>query len=502
MSSSSESHLPAENEPGPEDVFDQLAESGAGRERQVWVMYPEAPSPPERARETPFEEFLQLVPEAAWHGRRFLFKGALIGLCFGLGYLYLADAVFMVKSLVHVERRQSVTQAYDPVRAGSTFIATQAEVVSSPRIVRSTLEAIGLPEPSNGWISQLKSQLKAWFKSDPGLDRLEVATRATVPLLQATPVLGTEVMAITYRTEDPQRGVLFLTSLIDSYRGFLSQGETSAHQEGLELLRQRELEIAALLAERRNEFERMLTTERSADDAGGLDVQRHRLEEHARGLVAVENEVIRLENQIASLRRQDVTEVANDETLLEELRLAETNLAELTSRLSERHPDVRQARQRAQTLRAQVESDARAAVSTMERDLNAARQSQAQLAESYDRQWEVARRMERSGVEEERMRAEIARLEGQRLNIADLLAGKELRVLELGSERTGTLVNVLEAPMLPVEPVWPLPGPVLVGCAFIGALGGISWAIVRYVQARGVLRVRPAAGTRAQASEF
>jgi uncharacterized protein involved in exopolysaccharide biosynthesis len=194
--------------------------------------------------------------------------------------------------------------------------------------------------------------------------------------------------------------------------------------------------------------------------------------------------------------------VANDEELLEELRFAETNLSELASQLSQRHPDVRQARQRVETLRGEGASDARATLATMERDLSAARQTQAQLAESYDRQWEAARRMERSGVEEARMRAEIARLEGQRLNIADLLAGKELRVLELGSERTGTLVNVLEAPMLPVEPVWPLPGPVLVGCAVIGALGGISWAIARYVQARGVLRMRPAAGTRAQASEF
>jgi uncharacterized protein involved in exopolysaccharide biosynthesis len=497
---SSQSRLPDENEPGPEGVFDQLAESETSRERQVWVMYPESPSSPERARVTPFEEFLQLVPEAAWQGRRFLWSGALIGLCFGLGYLYLADAVFMVKSLVHVERRQSVTQAYDPVRAGSTFIATQAEVVSSPRIVRSTLESIGLPEPSNGWSSRLKS----WFKSDPGLERLEVATRATVPLLQATPVLGTEVMAITFRTEDPQRGVEFLTSLIENYRGFLSEGETSAHQEGLELLRQREMEISARLAEQRSELERLLMTERSAQDSdsGGLGVQRYRLEEHAKGLVEAENEAIRLQNQIASLRRQGIREVANDEELLEELRFAETNLSELASQLSERHPDVRQARQRVETLRGQVASDARATLATMERDLSAARQTQAQLAESYDLQWEAARRMERSGVEEARMRAEIARLEGQRLNIADLLAGKELRVLELGSERTGTLVNVLEAPMLPVEPVWPLPGPVLVGCAVIGALGGISWAIARYVQARGVLRMRPAAGTRAQASEF
>ena len=129
----------------------------------------------------------------------------------------------------------------------------------------------------------------------------------------------------------------------------------------------------------------------------------------------------------------------------------------------------------------------------MERDLVAARRTQAQLLDSYDGQWEDARRMEMSGVEEGRLRADIARLEQQRVGVADLLSGKELRVLELDSERTGTLVNVLEPPMLPIDPVWPLPGPVLVGCVFVGALGGISWAIVRYAQDRDLLRMRPSA---------
>ena len=56
---------------------------------------------------------------------------------------------------------------------------------------------------------------------------------------------------------------------------------------------------------------------------------------------------------------------------------------------------------------------------------------------------------------------------------------------------TGTQVGVLEAPAIPIEPVWPRPAPVLLGCSFVGALGGICWAIIAYMRERDIRPLRP-----------
>lgn len=492
---SSEPQYPHDSD--PDEALDSLVAPTDERGRMVWVMYPDSPREVE-PRSASFDGFLQLLPDAAWQGRRFVGLGALFGLIFAIGYLLFADAVYVVKTLIHVELRQSVTTGFDPLRAGSTFIATQSEVISSPRVVRSTLEDIGLPEPSNGWMARLKAMLRP--PADPA-ERLSLATLATVAAVEATPVLGTEVMAVTYRTEDAERGVVFLGTLIDNYKHFLRQGETKAHHEGLWLLRQREAEIDDELAARRLDLERLLIQSRSLDEVGDLDVHRNRLQEQAKSLVEAEAEAIRLANQLTSDRSQAASEVSEDEQLLDDLHIAETTLAELRSRLSDRHPDVRQARQRVRALRGQLQSDANATLDALERDLVAAERTHQQLVDSYDHQWERLRKLEMADVQEERIRSDIARLDMQRSEVASLLAGKELRVLELETDRTGTQVSVLEAPTIPVEPVWPRPGPVLIGCLIIGGIGGFAWAIFEYVVRHGALRTVLRTGTRVESAE-
>jgi hypothetical protein len=58
-----------------------------------------------------------------------------------------------------------------------------------------------------------------------------------------------------------------------------------------------------------------------------------------------------------------------------------------------------------------------------------------------------------------------------------LMGEKELSLLAAqGGENSGTLVRVLQAPIVPPTAVWPLPIPVLVACSVVGLLGGTAFA--------------------------
>jgi uncharacterized protein involved in exopolysaccharide biosynthesis len=69
------------------------------------------------------------------------------------------------------------------------------------------------------------------------------------------------------------------------------------------------------------------------------------------------------------------------------------------------------------------------------------------------------------------------RLAARRDAVLALLGDKELAVLALASDRSGTQVRILEAPAAPLSPVWPRPVPVLFGGACVGLLGGLGLAL-------------------------
>ena len=423
---------------------------------------------------------MRRLPEVAREGRRFLMLGALLGVGFGVAYLLFADAVYVVKALLHVEVRESVLREYAEVRSGSSFVATQAEVIQSPEMVAEAIRAVGLPTPEAvGFLGGLKQRVQAIFLQSPAdADPLATAVLATLPVLQASPVLGTDVMAVTLRTDDPERGARLLDALVGSYRHYVRENETAAHREGLQLLHEREAGLSAQIEELSERYEAQRSKiQLLGDQDDALSVQRMGLEEQAKSRVEAQRHRIELENELGELRAQSDLRIAPDSKTVEELAHSEAILSELRVTVSPRHPDVRQMEQQVAGLREQLHQGGVTRIADLEREARAARKSEARLAELYDHEWQTVQALEGERAVVKKLGDEIARLEEQRKAVLLLLGEKELNLLAQGSEHSGTLIRVLESPAVAPTAVWPLPLPVLVSCGFVGLLGGLGFTL-------------------------
>jgi len=416
-------------------------------------------------------------------GRRFLALGALAGIGFGVVYLTLADAIYVVKAVLHVELRRSVIRESDS-RPGSGYVATQAEVIQSPTSVSEAIREIGLPEPAEpGPIDRIKHSLASLVGLDEeerAGDPLASALLATLPMLQASPVVGTDIVSVALRTFDPERGVRLLDALIERYQGYVRVNETAAHQEGLKVLRQREAEIAAAIADvsaRYEAWEAEIRSLGSGDDA--LAIGRANLEEQARARADAQRKRVELENELLALRERSDARVALSREIQDELVRTEATLAELRARVSERHPDVLALEQRAAGLREQVRQGTRTHIAELDRQVRAARRTEAVLADLYEREWKRVKALDSERRALDTLTAERTRLEEQRAAVVALMGEKERSLLASeGGENSGTLVRVLEAPSIPPDAVWPLPIPVLVACGLVGALGGLALSLL------------------------
>ena len=472
--------FPTENELRPVEIRRGPVDPASAPSTQVWALYPLA-SPGQGAEPPPTVDLVGMLWEAARRGRHYLLIGALLGFGFGAAYLFVADPIYIVKTLLHVELRKSVITDSDS-RPGGTYVGTQAEVLQSPTIVADAIREIGFPQAEEpGFVGRAIDWVRSLnpFADDSLFDPVQAAVLATLPALQASPVVGTDVLAVTLRTDNPERGVRFLDALVASYQRYVRGNESDAQREGLELLRQRAESLSEQIAALGLQVEDKETEIRSLGDSeNAITVSRLSLEEHARSRVEAQRRRIDLENELAALREQANAEIAPSREILDELVRAEATLAEMRSRLSDRHPDVVMTSQRVAGLRAQVQAGTRARIDQLSREVRAARRTEAALASLYAKEWDKIKALEVERVAMKKLSDERARLEEERRGVLAMMGQKELSVLAAqGGENSGTLVRVLQAPIVPPSSVWPLPIPVLVACSFVGAIGGIGFAL-------------------------
>src|SRR5262249_2289093 len=146
-------------------------------------------------------------------------------------YLMLATTYYGVTALLLIEHRDTGINEYGVVRDDSSFLATQAEVLHSPPVVRGAFvgSGIGFPGPELGIFARGLSCV-------PDVDAEKVDVAAALLNLDATPVIGTQVITLTYRTDDSAAGLRFVQSLIDSYSDYVHELDQSGQGEALALL--------------------------------------------------------------------------------------------------------------------------------------------------------------------------------------------------------------------------------------------------------------------------
>jgi uncharacterized protein involved in exopolysaccharide biosynthesis len=471
---------------GGSDPDEHRLELTSAEGRQFLALYSErlqtVAAPESRA-----DRIFQLLPAIAWRWRRSIAMGALAGAVLGFAYLAIADPVYVVRALVQIEKRDSVLQQYETVRSGSTFIATQSEVIRS--LVGDAIDTRGVLErPTPGLLTKARhwahSRVPIVPDAEPS-DPRNVAVLSALAALGATPMVGTDVMAITFRTADPQEGVAFLDALIARYREYMRNLETEAHGEGLELLRRQDDELRIELEELQARY-----TEQHADvmalgrDENVFSIQKVRLEEHAKAHVGAQGRRIELENRLAQYAKNGADLQSPQDQLVEELRLAEAAMAEVRATADDAHPDVRQMKYQLELLREQLARNSVAQLAVLKSDVRAARRTEQMLSGLYVEEWATAKELEIRRENEEQIRKTIERVELKRNAVGALLGDKELQVLSMQSGRSGTVIRTLNPPQVPMHKVWPSPGIVLTAFGSVGILAAFGVAFFSELRTR------------------
>ena len=465
----SDSRLPA---PRNDDAEVRLELTNA-EGRQVWALYSR---PPQEAgpAETPLSVFLHELPALAWKWRRMVGLAVLATVALGAIYLMLATTIYGVSALILVEHRDTGIQEYGVTRDTSSFLATQAEVLHSPPVVREALvgSGIGFPEPEPGLFDTLFGWLP--FGGEEEFDAEKVAVAGALDALEATPVLGTQVIALNYRTDDSSVGLRFVQSVIESYRGYIHDLDQSGQEETLKLLETEEKTRRESLRALELQYETLRASGGTlGEDDTVLTVATARLEEHARHLVDAQSERIRLENELRSSRTSSRPSEGS-----EALRVAEQRLAELRQSYSDRHPEVRAVLAQVEALRGPLPQSNASQSQDLERRVRAARDTEANLSALYESEFRRSKEVDLQRLREQSLADDVANAREAHQVALRLLHEKRLTVQALSQDGAGVVVRTLEAPTLLEDALWPRPVPVLFSCIMIGVLAGLGLAVV------------------------
>ncbi len=391
--------------------------------------------------------------------RRMLGYGALAGALIGLLIALASTPLYPVTAQVVIERQES-TAAEGSTRAsgGSSFIATQAEVMQSDSVISEAVAAIPRAE-----------------HLDEDADPVADAAAA----VQASPVSGTQVVALGYLGPDGAHGVALLEAIVDAYRNVLRRDEASRQSEKL---RAKQAEIA-VLDEEAIELEDKLAALRlengtfgSAEDTA--DAQTVLLRDLASQLTDVRNERIALENRLATGSDQLAILDPSVRSLQEQLWEAEAELSRVRLSLTPRHPSVEAAQREVTVLKRQLEESSKATPDALERDIEAARGLEAQLSDVYEAERKRMASVERDRREESLLLEELERVRA----LSDERRGELLdqrlvtRLAETGE--LGVHARMIESPSLPEAAVWPRPGFLFVVGTLLGAFIGLVAAVV------------------------
>lgn len=455
----SDIHLPSA--PDPDDDGQQpevrLELTRAGVE-QVLSLYSTG-----RGRETDEGGFtirLDDLLEAVRRRRKMLAAGWAAGVGLALLVVLFSSPLYPVAAQVVLERHEVSSASIDNSTgsAGSTFVATQAEIMKSPSVLGAALAS--LPRA-------------------PHLDEDDDALADAAEAVEASPVSGTQVVALGYLGPDADYGVRLLDAIVEAYRRVLQDGEQATQERSLQA-KQAELEV---LASEARDVEARIEALRdrhqvlgSAEDAASAQAQV--LREHAAQLSEARRQRITLENRLATGGEQLAILDPAVRPLQEQLWQAEAELARVKLTLKSKHPAVEAARQRVNALRGQLQASSLATPEALKRDIEAARGLEEQLEATYLRERDRMAQIERFRREEELLTTELARIRSMSDERRRALLDQRLVTRLAESGEVGVTARVIQAPRPPEGPAWPRPKLLLALGSVLGLAGGLAAALV------------------------
>ncbi|MEX0867323.1 MAG: Wzz/FepE/Etk N-terminal domain-containing protein [Pirellulales bacterium] len=424
----------------------------------------------------------------------------------GVGYLFVSPTVYEVSCRVAV--REDTPAIEQPLGlANREFLATQAEVIRSPLIIREALAdaPITLPE--------------TYEKS---------ASAFVLETLAVTPIIQTEVLKISYRSENEDEAKALVAALVTKFEEHVRQDDRSRHAEELELLTRREAELRdqlAVLQQQRAVFRR--DSPLVGQSRESLTLEANQLAESAQRLSEARARRMALENKLKSyvvaksnlnngeddgavvpaslateanspriLPTRSLTTPANDPStnLLRDVSNAEgvdfTDIHQqlwqariafqnLSNKYTPEHPEMVGAEDRVRYWEELLAQRVHAAEMGLSLELAAAETTEANLRNFLAEEQARVKQLDNYLVEEEAFVAKIARLEESHANSLTRLNEYQLTEKALETGRSSVTVQLLDGPELQEEVVWPQPKLLLGLSGILGLVAGVVLVSLR-----------------------
>jgi uncharacterized protein involved in exopolysaccharide biosynthesis len=438
------------------------------------------------------------LPALAWQGKGILALTVIVTLLLGGLYLSTASPVYLVGARLLIEQRALPLQESGRGPAEGKGLPTHAEILRSPAIIRAALDA--LPEPAPEVVAAASAGVHAATdavtvtssetprapageaapgEGDATLESPEDRVESVLRAFTATPILGTNILALSYRCGEPQRGIELLDAVIVSFRQYLRDLEQDGQVDTVTLLRTREAEFRKELSDlKQRHLEMRADNALMGESKDALSVQKAMLMQQASLLAEAKGRRIELENQVRAGGGGPSGSGGDVSTIQAELWKAEARAAAL-AQYGDKHPEMRAVKQQIAALRGYLEESRRSVPVSLEQELAAARGTEQKLAESYRAEFERAKSMDNELQEEQLLMAEIERVSELHQETLTTLREKELTARALEEGQAGIVIRILEGPSLVGDKVWPRPTLVLAQCAVVGGIGGMGILVIR-----------------------
>jgi polysaccharide biosynthesis transport protein len=361
-------------------------------------------------------------------------------------------------------------------------VTTPADAVAPATATSPAPVETGLVSSVVGWVSHVIGAPKT-IPPPPADETTAQSEQISAFLggLQVTPVRGTHLVTVSYRSPDPVMAERAANEVAKAYIAQTQDLRTQASVATTDWLKT-QLDDARKKLEQSDEA---LTEYKQTHDAVALDDRQNtvvaKLNDLSAAATRAQQERIAKEQQYRTLQslEADPTKLEsfplilgneNIQALKAELRDAQTKLDQLSANYGPKYPLIKDQQLQVQTLQGKLNTEIQNVVESVHTEFLTAQQTEQQLEAAYNQQKQQALNLDRKGVEYAALQREAA---SNKALYDNLLA----RVNEGGvtSEYKGSNIQVIDAAEVPRAPVLPnhkrdLLVALLGGCLLAGGL--------------------------------
>ena len=412
-----------------------------------------------------------------WRYRLVLLGSVAVTMGLALAFLSLADKVYDLEVRIAFEQRDLASDNIQRADPGKDFLATEAEVLHSPILIRESLKRLPHPDPD---------------QDDPVAEIMES--------LRVNPTAMGNVITMGYQHSSPDETAQRLQAIFETYRETVRERDKQAIKKNEKALVRQEQALQAELKKLRDEHARLRAESPWLGDDKDDRRESLTLDRLTEQLAEVRSHKLRQEQLLKWLKSGPVATADGDvpvagfdeatrrtiQTLWQTWREAELQLGEARRIYGEKHFQRKNAEERERLARQAYEQEIAQLTARIQQELNLAETEENQLAAAYDKERKQQKGRETDLIAEQRLLAEIARVQTAHEDAWVALNAARRTVQKLADGDGPITAMLLDSPMPPDEPIWPQTVPVLAVSLFFSLLLGTAviamidrWQVVR-----------------------